>query len=430
MLGKIYFNKEWKICRFEKNELEILCASCDMPWRVKDKNFNTDRFTVAEFENGSFYFFDLCDNLEEIRGEYVQYKSKVSYFFKSVEPFLINEYNLEQFESVAFKNGVLMPMVTLSNVPEFDIEIENLNVHVEFRLKEVADVFLCSLNHGRMLSNYPTKMIDYELVATFSHAVNLAILNSITKKLYKIIQFVSTDYNAPIENLVVKTNIGDLTYYNCDIFLINKHLIRRFNYIGNCGEYIEAISKEIVKDKVDISFLSLIGKKKLIDNDYWILGQSLETNVPDYIDNNIQNSATKSEINNYKKLKEEIKNTINNFEKQYGEIEKERKNFILSLIEIAKFRSKVEFVFEKYNSFAKNYKKYTNFDDATLNDYSKQLQLARNTVHDSTKTVDKGKAFYAANLCVVGLYIYLLEKSGAALDCKFNLIQCFYPSNL
>ena len=102
----------------------------------------------------------------------------------------------------------------------------------------------------------------------------------------------------------------------------------------------------------------------------------------------------------------------------------------MSLIEIAKFRKKVEFVIEKYNAFAKIYKKYSNFDDATLNDYSKQLQLARNTVHDSAKKhADKEKAEFAAKLCIVGLYIYILDKCGASSACIFNFIQCFYPKN-
>ena len=431
MIGKIFFKNEWKMCRFEKKILEILRSSCEIPWLLHNINFNPASFTVAEFEDGYFYFFDLCDDLEEVRGEYVQYRFKVPYFFKSIEPFLRHGYNLEQFESVTFQNGVLMPMVTLSKVPEFNIEIEKLNVQAEFRLKEVADEILCALDHGRMLSNYPTKKMSYELVATFSQAVNLTTLNRISKKLYKIIQFISTDYNAPIENLVVKTNIGDLIYYNSDIYLTNESIIKRYNYIGNCGEYIKEIAQNLVEDKCDVSFLSLIDKDELIDNDYWLLGQSLETNVPDNIDKNIQNSEIKSEISDYKKLREKIKKTINDFEEQYGEIDKDRKNFILSLIEIAKFRRKAELAFEKYNSFAKNYSKYRYFNDIELNEFSKQLQLARNTVHGSRgKNLDKEKAKSAATLCVIGLYIYILEQSGALSNDIFNFIQCFYSQDL
>lgn len=98
------------------------------------------------------------------------------------------------------------------------------------------------------------------------------------------------------------------------------------------------------------------------------------------------------------------------------------------LIETARFRREAEFVFEKYNNFAKTHSKYHKFDDCELNEYSKQLQSARNTVHGpQKKPADKENAEFAVALCIVGLYIYILEKSGASSACIFNFIQCFYP---
>lgn len=428
MIGKIYFKNEWKICRFEKNNLEILCASCDAPWRLENKNFNPAEFTVAEFEDGYFYFFDLNGGLAKVSGEYVQYRLQISSFFKSFEPFLQDGFDLEGFESVAFKNGVLMPMVTLSKTPKFDIEIENLIVKTEFRLNEVLDDFLCATEQGAMLSNYPTKKMDYELVATFPRAIDLPMLNKITKKLYRIIQFISTDYNAPIESIIVKTNIGDLIYCHNDICLTSEPVIKRFNYIGNCSEEIKEIAQNLVRDKCDVSFLSLIGKEDLIDRDYWVLGQSLETNVPDNVGKKFQNSELKNEINIYENLRKEIEKTIKVFEKQNAESAGILDDFNLSLIEITRFRKKAEFVFEKYNNFANNYGKYTKFDFAELNEFSDLLSKARNTVHNSQNMpADKEKVEFIAALCVVGLYIYILEKSGAPSSCIFNLIQCFYP---
>lgn len=428
MIGKIFFNNEWKICRFEKNNLEILRASCDAPLCLENRNFNPAGFTVALFEDGYFYFFDLNSNLEKVREEYVQYRLKTPNFFKSIEHFLKDGFNLENFEKVTFKNGVLMPMVTLSKIPKFDIAIEALNVQTEFRLNEVVDDFLCKTECGIMLSNYPTKKIDYELVANFPTTVDLSLLDRITKKLYKIIQFISTDFSAPIENIVVKTNIGDLIYYHSDIHTTSKPIIKRYNYIGNCSECIKEIAQNLVDNKCDIGFLSLIGKEELLDNDYWLLGQSLETNIPDYINKELLNSQLKTEIDIYEKLKEDIQTTIEEFEVRNGEIAKDRKDFILSLIEIAKFRSKAEFAFENYNNFAKTHSKYHVFNENELNELSKQLQLARNTVHGlQKKSADKEKAEFAAVLCVLGLYIYILEKSGASTACIFNFIQCFYP---
>lgn len=428
MIGKIFFKDKWKICRFEKNNLEILRASCDAPWRLENKLFNPEEFAVAEFEDGYFYFFDLSSNLEKVREEYVQYRLKSPNFFKSIEYSISGGFNLEEFETVTFKNGVLMPMVTLSQIPKFDIEIEELNVQTEFRLNEVEDDFLCKTEQGKMLSNYPTNKMDYELVATFPMAVDFSGLNRITQKLYKIIQFISTDYNAPIENIVVKTNIGNLLYYHNDICLASEPIIRRYNYINNCSEHIKEIAQTLVDDKCDVGFLSLIDKEELIDKDYWLLGQSLETNIPDDIGKKFQNSELKNETTIYSKLKEELHRTIETFMKQNTESAGILDDFNLSLIEITKFRMKAEFAFEQYNDFAKTHSKYHQFVDVELSKYSKLLQSARNTVHDpKNMPTDKEEVEYAAMLCVVGLYIYILEKSGASSACIFNFIQCFYP---
>lgn len=414
------------MCRFENNNLEILRTNCDEPWRLENKKYNQSEFALAEFEDGFFYFFYLSENLEKVNGEYVQYRLKNPNFFKSIEYSLTEGFNLKKFKSVIFKNGVLMPMVTLSKVPQFDIEIEQLNVKTAFRLRKVVDDFLCKTENGKMLSNYPTKKKDYELVATFRSTVSFSMLNKITKKLYKIIQFISTDYNAPIENIVVKTNIGELIYYHNDINITSDPVVKRYNYINNCAGEVKELAQNLVDDKCDISFLSLIDRAEFIDNDYWILGQSLEANIPDNIDKEIHNSEVKNEINIYKKLREEIHNTIKIFEQQNGEIDVNRRSFILSLIEMAKFRRKAEFVFEKYSNFAKKYSKYRELNDIEMNELSKKLQLARNTIHGlKIKPDDKEKAELAAELCTVGLYIYILEKSGASSACIFNFLQCF-----
>ena len=431
MIGKIFFKNEWKMCRFEKKILEILRSSCEIPWLLHNINFNPASFTVAEFEDGYFYFFDLSDGVEEVCGEYAQYRVRVFNFFRTIEHLPLRQFDLSDFNSIAFNNGVLMPMVTLSDVPKFEIEIKNVNIQVEFCLDEIKEDFLCKTEFGAMLSTYPTIRQKYEFVATFPHAVNLSMLNGIIKKLYKIIQFISTDYNAPIESLIVKSNIGDLMYYNSDIYLTNEPVIKRYNYIGNCRGYIQTIAQNLVDDKYDVGFLSLIDKEDLVDNDYWLLGQSLETNIPDKIDEQLESIIFKSEIKSCNELKGKIKQTIESFEDENGEIDQTRKSYILSLIEIAAFRKKAELAFEKYNSFAKNYSKYRYFNDIELNEFSKQLQLARNTVHGSRgKNLDKEKAKSAATLCVIGLYIYILEQSGALSNDIFNFIQCFYSQDL
>lgn len=425
MLGKIFFKNKWTLCRFENNILDILQHGCDKPWTIDDKNISSDGLIVSMFEDRHAYFFDLSGNFEEIKDEYVQFRFISPNFFKTTRYTPKGEYNVKTFERVTFKNGILMPMITLAQIPKFDIKIDELNIQVEFCANEAEDDVLCKMKYGTMLSNYPTKKVEYSATVTFPFAIELLMLNKIIKKIYKIIQFISTDYCAPIENLIVKTNIGELTYHNNDVCLTNKIIINRFNNIGNCDN-IKKLSQLIVDEKCDISFLTLLDKNDFNEGDYWILGKSLETNVDKDIDNIVQNSDLIKEMSIHTKLREVISDTIVKFEKQNNtKIENNKKSFILSAAEIPYFRRKAVFAMEKYNNFAKGYSKYKTFDDATLDELSRQLAFARNTIHGEQKIkADRDTAELSARVCILGLYIYILEQSGASNSCIFNLIQC------
>lgn len=425
MLGKIYFKNKWTLCRFENNILDILHHTCDAPWVAKDNDIRSKGLIVSMFEDGHVYFFDLSGNFDEIKDEYVQFRFTGPNFFKSTRYTPKGEYTIKTFERVTFKNGILMPMITLSQIPKFDIKIDELNIQIEFCASVVEDDVLCKMKYGTMLSSYPTKKVEYSVTVTFPCAVELLMLNKIIKKIYKIIQFISTDYCAPIENLIVKTNIGELTYHNNDVCLTNKAIINRFNYIGNCDN-IKELSQFIVEEKCDIGFLALLDKEDFNEGDYWTLGKSLETNVDNDIDNYVQNVDFREEISIHTKLREEIQDTIVKFEEQNKiKLAENKKSFILSAVAIPYFRRKAVFALEKYNNFAKVYSKYKKFDDTILNEFSRHLAFARNTIHGEQKIkANEDIAELAATICILGLYIHILEQGGSSCSCIFNLVQC------
>ena len=118
---------------------------------------------------------------------------------------------------------------------------------------------------------------------------------------------------------------------------------------------------------------------------------------------------------------------VNTFEKNNGNIDLDKKNFILSMIELPRFRQKVEYIFERFNAFANNYSKYSAIDDQDIQIYSKQIGFARNTIHGQlNEKFDSKKAEEGAMLTIIGLYLYILEDCNASSACQFNLIQCMF----
>lgn len=177
---------------------------------------------------------------------------------------------------------------------------------------------------------------------------------------------------------------------------------------------------------MNMIMLVLIDKDFYTPNDYWVLAQSIENNI-NIKDVDLQSPILSDEVLLYKNLKAAIGDTINTFEKNNGNIDLDKKNFILSMIELPRFRQKVEYIFERFNAFANNYSKYSAIDDQDIQIYSKQIGFARNTIHGQlNEKFDSKKAEEGAMLTIIGLYLYILEDCNASSACQFNLIQCMF----
>lgn len=95
-----------------------------------------------------------------------------------------------------------------------------------------------------------------------------------------------------------------------------------------------------------MGFLSLIDQETYTTHDFWVLAQSIEKNV-NIVDVDLQSPTLTEEIKLYKNLKLKISNAIRDFESNNEKIDEQKKSFILSLIEIPRFRQKIEFLYEK-----------------------------------------------------------------------------------
>ncbi len=427
MLGKIYFQDKWYLCRYENDTLDILQNTCSKPGRFGQSKIPFNLSSVlAHFEDGSICFFDLRGIQNTVNfDEYVCYRFNSPNHFKSdrIEPYIVK--NLNGIKKLTFKNGVLKPMLELSQIPSFEIEIEGVMCKICFRIKKKMDDVLCKMQYGTMLSNNPNKITEYCVEIGFNKSIDIDNLNSVIDRLYKFVQFINLDYAAPIGSVEVKTNNGQLQYFKKGIHYAQQPIIR-YNFIANCRSIVQELAKAIFSNKYDMSFLSLIDKETYNANDYWVLAQAIEKNV-NIADVNLQSQTITDEIQRYKSLRSEIGSTIRDFEKRCGKIDGQKKDFILSLIEIPRFRQKIEFLYEKFNDFAKCSSRYKEIEDKDIIDLSQQVSFARNSIHGQmNEKFNVKRAEIGAITAVLGMYLYILDECGAEQATKFNLIQCAF----
>lgn len=426
MLGKIFYDKEWHLCRFENDILDILTTVCKAPNRLIGAKVKfTPNAVIASFEDGSLCFFDLRDAADTVQSEFIAYRFTEPNYFKTSDVKSYNIKNLNGISKISFKNGVLKPMLELSHIPNIELELENIPAKVCFRVKKANDDLLCELTHGKMLSNNPSRLTEYCIDIYFKKRISIDILNIIVNRLYKLVQFINVDYNAPIGAVEAKTNIGSLLYFKSGINYAQQPIVR-YNFIANYKSIIQELVKNIMADKYDLGFLALIDKAFYTPNDYWVLAQSIEKNI-NIKDVDLQSPVLNDEVLLYKNLKTAISKTISKFEENNGRIDLDKKNFILSMIELPKFRQKVEYIFERFNAFANDCSKYIAIDEQDMQIYSKQISLARNTIHGQiNEKFDSKKAEEGATLAIIGMYLYILEDCNASNACQFNLIQCMF----
>lgn len=427
MIGKIFYQTRWCLCRYENGILDILRNTCSAPlYFLQSKISYNIGSVIASFEDGSIYFFDIRDTTVLSNfDEYVADRFYAPNYFKTdrIESYAIK--SLKKIKKVTFKNGVLKPMLELSHIPKFEVEVEGVICKVCFCIKKKSDDFLCKMEHGTMLSNIPNKITEYCIEMCFNKGIDIDMLNSIIDRLYKLVQFINMDYTAPIGSVEVETNNGPMLYFKKGIKYGQQPIVR-YNYIANCKSIVQELSQKILSDKYDMSFLSLIDKEIYTANDYWLLAQSIENNV-NIVDVDLQSSNLTDEILLYQNLKLEIETTIETFEDKYGKIDAQKKSFILSLIEIPRFRQKIEYLYERFNDFAKHSSKYKELEDEDMKNLSRQVNFARNTIHGQPDVkFNKEIAKFGATMAVLGMYLYILDECSAEDSIKFNFIQCAF----
>lgn len=425
MLGKAFYKGNWHLVRFEHEKLEILKDKCiDKPllFRGEEANLNDDRLITAILEDGKIYVFDINSGFkEEGFSEYFLIViCKINYFIsRTVDTTRFKGVN--SIKKLVFVNGILKPMLELSNPLTIDVDFDNVKSHVKFYVEDYKNNLLFEMGqHSKMLTANPNIEQEYKMSIEFESNIDLNLLNCIIDYSIKFISFFNFDLSPYINKIVIETEDNSFLYYKNSVNYKEKY-IRKWNYLNNCNtKCIINMLENIKEEKYDISFINLLNLEQININDVWSLAKSIESIGNE---NDLTNKV-KEEILIYKKLKNEIKQTIEDFENDNNfKIEEQKRSFILSLIEIPRFRKKVTNILSKYNNFSKKYQKYVALTDEEIDEYSKILSDLRNSIHGKVTTITD-KELQVIYLTILALYLYLLDEFNC--DNKFNLVQMIF----
>lgn len=418
MIGKIYYEKEWHLVKFENNVLEILNCSCEKYKRIaSDEVLIDDRFLFTIFEGCDIYYFDIKsgEELEFDKEYYMLRRHKMNYFI--YDNFITSKIDFH-FNKITLVDGILKGMLGANEKKKLNVKINDFNLKINFDIKETKDNKLFDISkYGHMLTNNINLINRYIMDVEFDKETDIDELNNIIDILYKFLQFFNCDYNPKIEKIIIETKKHKLFYFKNNINY-NGEYIKKWNYINNCDN-LESIIQNI--DKFDIEFLKLINSKQIGLNEFWILAKSIDNNCDE--DSLNLTDETINENLKLEKLKKIIKKDINVFENSNDyHIDEQKKNFILSSISINNFRKKVEILLRQYNLFAKvyNLKILTNDEIKT---YCKEIQKIRNTIHGLDYDYNQ-ETNDAIVYVILALYLHLLE----CFKCekKFNLIHILF----
>jgi len=432
VLGKIYYENDWHIMRFKDGNLEILFEKCVEPPLIlkgKEQILADSRMLYAILEDYQLYIFDIQSG-KSVDGNrsFALAINNINYFTQSFSAYS-DFVKIEKISSVSFVNGVVKPMTELSDLLPFMVELNGQKVMIEFGVNEAKNNLLFDINKNvKMLTSNCDIIHEYNIKLTFQESVSIDFLNKVITDINKFIGFYNFDLSPYIQKTIIESNDREFIYFNNVVNYTEKY-IKKWNYIKNCPP---AALKKMIEEfannsKYNIEFIKLTNTSEIGENDIWCLARSIEA-IGEKYDLNLEDDIS-LEIKKHRELKDKINQTINDFENESNyKLDSDKKSFILSLIEISKFRQKVESILKKYNDFSSQYaKKYPILSDQEIQDCSKKIQKLRNTIHGNTITIDEEskKIIY---LVVFALYLHILKDFGADNGSAFNLIQMIFST--
>lgn len=429
MIGYVYVNKEWFMCKFEDNDLFITKTKCDKP-RIIDGNLEfPSNIIFAMCEDDLFYYFDKSSSVEiKPFSEYYQF------IYKNINYFVLRgvyrDFSFGKINKISLVNGTISVMLQLMKpIDVMEFKYKSKKIKIIFNKRQETSMDFCALECGNMLLEDNKIRTKYSIDVEFEETDNIPFVLSVIYKVYDFIRFVNCSYRPYIKTIEVYTSSFTLDYtdkdINCDSLSVGN-----YSYINNVRNNVCDILNYIFEhDKCKFDFLSLLNKRELKFEDTNILAEVIDAISPQY-DPKLNNPISK-EIELYKKLKDKIEDTINQFEIENEKLDADKKNFILNLVEMSKFRQKVEYLLSCYNEFAKEHSSnYVILSENEIIALSKDIQTERNKIHGESydkkgkiKHVEPARYFVEVQYVLFGLIIYISKECKLSWPEIFNLFN-------
>lgn len=428
MVGYAYIDNNWHVCLFENRKLFILKTRCNRPIAlIGDVNIPSNLIFALCEDNFAYYFDTSSSTKTQLFSEYYEYVySDINYF---VLEDVTGDCSLGKIKKISLVGGIIPAMLQSRDVLEFSLPYKSKQLKIIFnrRKENVNDV--CDIGIGKMILDSESNLTKYSIDVEFDATDDLGFVYYIINRLYDLVRFINCDYQPYIQKIEVQVETKTLHYFNRNI---NYDCVKVANHnsIGNIRNKVENTLKFVLKnEKIKYDFLGLLEKKEINFAETNILAEAIES-IVDHSDCNFSGEL-KQEVDLYVKLKAEIKKTIDNFEKENGALDNDKKNSILSLIEMARFRQKVEYLLLEYNKFAQNYPSfYSDISEFDIKAISKDIQTERNNIHGNNCHVDPPKYFLEVQYVLFGLIIYIAKKNRLDDSEIFNLYNDSFKHRL
>lgn len=443
MLGRILYNDNIHLARFENNILEVYYSILlEKTSEFENAFFNdfTKKLSLCILENNEYIFFDLTHlKKENIIFPLSIYKYQIDTYFRKHSQLDFNQFLCEKsnlsFKTIVFENGILKPMYAFID-DQFNfnttIKLNNglaLNASVKFVVVDNEEYEELKNDKSTLLLSDKNIIKKYQLIVEFEKNVDFDYLNETIDFIKKFLAFYNLDNYFPIEKIIV--DFGFKLDYISNSFNYDCSIIRRFSFLKNFNvENVKKLFEEIQNKKYDLSFLNVFNKKCVNYEEVYDLAKSIDTCIVNReIDKN--NQFTDAEDLARDELKEKIEEVFKNINYNF---DNDFKDFLLSMAKSDNFRKKITIILNKFNSYNIVSNQFSTFSKEDIEKYAKLFQNLRNNIHgvsqkdiscDDRNVITKNVAF--------AFYIYILleifqfdKKTNSPIRSSiFNLLSNF-----
>ena len=267
MIGKIFFEKKWKLICFDEKKKTLIFLNSGVTsesdiLKTRFISLTSNQLIPVYMENGLFYLFDIgnaqqtYDCLYEIEEEkYINVN-----FFKQPTGMFEKLSNSNSFKKVTFINGVLKSIIGQRGFEDlsFNINFSEINADIKFFVNEKKDNISYKINNcPTMLTNLSNVIHQYKLEIIFKQDIDINKLNKIIDCIYKFLSFLSFTTTPYIETIQVENSICTWDYIYEKINY-DENFSFRFVYAKNFKNKIKTLLEYIVNSNNKLSYLNTL----------------------------------------------------------------------------------------------------------------------------------------------------------------------------